>query len=130
MIPEDRVVTTDGLRAAAGEWAGNAGSLVISATLLDRLEPTALHVVVPAGHVHGPGEPTLVCHLVLAAQDAPEPVRVRTLVTVDQYESLPTAFEALRTASTLIPGISDSLASPAACTHDTEEEHPSKEEQE
>jgi hypothetical protein len=128
MIPEDRVVTTDALRAAAGDPAGNAGSLVISATLLDRLEPIALHVVVPAGHVHGPGETTLVCHLVLAAQDEPEPVRVRTLVTLDQYERLPTAFEALRAASTLIPGIGDSLPSPAGCTHDAEDEHPSEEE--
>jgi hypothetical protein len=119
MVLEDRVVTTDALRTAANAPDGNAGSLVISAALLDRLEPTGLHVVIPGANVRGPDEPTLVCELVLAARGESEPVRVRILVILDDYERLVTAFEALRAASGLIPGIAESIPSPFAATDDS-----------
>lgn len=103
MVPEDRVIVTDSLVAVAQDPDGNRGSLVVSSALLDRLDPTGVHVVVPSARTQIEDEPTLICHLVLAVRDQPEPVRVVAVITVDQYERLMTAFDALRVASALIP---------------------------
>ena len=51
MIPEDRVVVTDTLVALADDPDANGGFLVVPSALLDRLDPTGVHVVVPTAGV-------------------------------------------------------------------------------
>jgi hypothetical protein len=101
-MSEDRVVSTEALRRMSAE---SDGELVVGAGLLDTLDPDGLHVLVPTGHVHGPGEPTLRCCVQLATVGTDEPVEAEVLVAAETFEHLPTAFKVLRVASSFVPTV-------------------------
>jgi hypothetical protein len=102
MALEDRVITTEQLVAAN---SGDEIHLQLGAGLLRRLDPLGVHVLVPAGPLPGEAEPVICCqaHLRVAGED--EPLVVPTMITIDDFVTLPTAFEALGIAATLVPAM-------------------------
>lgn len=92
MLLEDRVITTDQLRAVN---AGTAGWLQLGPGVLDRLDPVGFHVLVPVGHLHVTEDHTLMSCIVELQTSAAEPLKVRVLLPHEVFTKLPSAFEVL-----------------------------------
>lgn len=120
MATEDRVVTTGVLRAM---HALTDGELLVAATWLEKLDPHGFHVLVPHGHVHGPGDSRLVCAARLALAGEQEAAEVDVVVSLEMFEQLPPTFDVLRTATLLVPStvdaVDDELAELLAGTEDS-----------
>lgn len=101
MAGEDRVVTTEYLMQKNNDC--EASELQIGFGVLNDLDPDGLHVLVPRGQVHGPGDPRLVCEAQLALKGDAGSTAVEVLVAVDTFEELPPSFDVLRAASALVP---------------------------
>lgn len=100
MALEDRVITTEQLVAAN---SGDEIYLQLGVGNLRRLDPLGLHVLVPSRPLHGEAEPVLCCEAQLRVVGEDEPLVVPMLMKIDDLVTLPTAFEALGIAATLVP---------------------------
>lgn len=92
MLLEDRVITTDQLRAVN---AGTTGWLQLGPGVLDRLDPVGFHVLVPAGHLHVAEDDTLMACVIELHTGTKQPLKVRVLLPHEMFSKLPSAFEVL-----------------------------------
>lgn len=103
MAFEDRVITTEQLVEAND---GEEIYLQLGAGLLRRLDPLGLHILVPTGPLPGTeADRVLCCQAQLRVVGGEEPLVVPTMVGIDHFLTLPTAFEALGIAATLVPAM-------------------------
>src|SRR5438105_4696101 len=107
MGAEDRVVTTEFLVSASGP--GDHAELQVGSGVLADLDPDGLHVLVPTGHVSGPGSGRIVCEAQLAICGEGKPTLVDVLVSTATFTGLPSAFQVLRSATSLIASIAADL---------------------
>jgi hypothetical protein len=102
VLLEDRVITTDQLRAING---GEHGWLQVGSGILDRLDPLGFHILVPVGHLHITEDDTVMSCVAQLQTGTSRQLAVRVLVPHDAFLRLPRAFDVLA----LVPAIGSVL---------------------
>lgn len=92
MLLEDRVVSTDQLRAINND---TSGWLQLGPGMLEQLDPLGLHVLIPSGHLHISDEQAVMSCVAELQTGSIEPLKVRVLVPAQMFMRLPRAFDVL-----------------------------------